>query len=143
MSREMSPEEVRAFLLHGSRTAKLATAFKDGQPHVMPVWFVLDGEDIVFTSPRDSAKGRHMRRDPRIALVVDDENPPYAFVHVRGTVTLSDDPDELLRYATEIGGRYMGADRAEEFGRRNAVPTEMVVRVKVERMITNGDVAGY
>jgi PPOX class probable F420-dependent enzyme len=142
MARAMSPEETRAFLLHGTRTAKVATASRDGQPHVMPVWFVLDGEDIVFTTARESVKGKHLRRDPRVSLLVDDQDPPYAFVHVRGRVTLIDDLDELLRYATEIGGRYMGAARAEEFGRRNAVPTEMVVRVSVERLITNADVAG-
>jgi PPOX class probable F420-dependent enzyme len=143
MSREMSASEVRSFMLHGTRTAKVATASRDGQPHVMPVWFVLDGEDIVFTTGRESVKGKHLRRDPRIALVVDDEDPPYAFVHVRGRVTISEDLDELLRFATEIGERYMGASRAEEFGRRNAVPEELLIRVTVERMITNADVAGY
>jgi nitroimidazol reductase NimA-like FMN-containing flavoprotein (pyridoxamine 5'-phosphate oxidase superfamily) len=39
----MSPEQIRAFLLHGRRTGKLAVAMKDGHPHVMPIWFVLDG----------------------------------------------------------------------------------------------------
>jgi PPOX class probable F420-dependent enzyme len=109
----------------------------------MPVWFVLDGDEIVFTTNRASVKGKHLRRDPRIALLVDDETPPYAFVHVRGRVTLSEDPEELLRAATGIGARYMGADRAEEFGRRNAVLGELVVRVTPERIVSNGDVAGY
>jgi PPOX class probable F420-dependent enzyme len=142
MAREMTDEEIRAFLLRGTRTAKVATMFKDGQPHVMPVWFVLDGEQIVFNTGRDSVKGKHLRRDPRIALLVDDETPPFAFVHVRGRVTLSEDPEELLRTATEIGARYMGAERAEEFGRRNAVPGELVVRVIAERVISDADVAG-
>jgi PPOX class probable F420-dependent enzyme len=143
MSREMNPAETRAFLLHGTRTAKVATASRDGHPHVMPVWFVLDGEEIVFTTGRESVKGKHLRRDPRIALVVDDEDPPYAFVHVRGRVTISEDLSELLRFATEIGARYMGASRADEFGRRNAVPEELLIRVASERLITNADVAGY
>jgi hypothetical protein len=142
MPREMTPDEVRAFLLHGTRTAKVATTFKDGQPHVMPVWFVLEGDDIVFNTGRDSVKGRHLRRDPRIALLVDDETPPFAFVHVRGRVTLSEDPDALLRTATEIGARYMGAEHAEEFGRRNGVPGELVVRVVAERLIAETDLAG-
>jgi PPOX class probable F420-dependent enzyme len=139
----MTAEEIRAFLMHGTRTAKVATVMPSGQPHVMPVWFVLDGEQIVFTTGRDSVKGRDLRRDPRIALLVDDENPPYAFVHVRGKVTISNDLDELLHFATEIGSRYMGADRAEEFGRRNAVPEELLIRVTPERVISNADVAGY
>jgi len=143
MPREMTPEERRAFLLHGTRTAKVATASKDGQPHVMPVWFVLDGDEIVFNTALDTVKGRHLRRDPRIALLVDDETPPFAFVHVRGRVELSEDPEELLRVATAIAARYMGGDRAEEFGRRNAVPGELVVRVTPERVFTMTDIAGY
>jgi PPOX class probable F420-dependent enzyme len=143
MPREMTPAEVRAFMLHRTRTAKVATAMKDGRPHVMPVWFVLDCEEIVFTTGADSVKGRNLRRDPRIALVVDEQIPPFAFVHVRGTVTLGEDLDALRRYATEIGGRYMGADRAEEFGRRNAVPGELLVRVRPERVIAQADLAGY
>jgi len=123
----MTSEEIRAFLSHGTRTAKLATSGPSGQPHVMPVWFALDGEELVFTTWGDSVKGRNLRRDPRAAIVVDEEVAPYAFVHIRGHVTLSEDLDELLRFATAIGGRYMGADQAEEFGRRNAVPGELLV----------------
>src|SRR5262245_5407497 len=110
MPRQMTTEEIRSFLLDGTRTAKVATAMADGRPHVMPVWFVLDGEQIVFTTGVNSVKGRNLRRDPRVAFVVDDQAPPYAFVHVRGRVTLHEDLDGLVRFATAIGARYMGAD---------------------------------
>jgi PPOX class probable F420-dependent enzyme len=143
MPREMTPPEVARFLMDGTRTAKVATTNSGGQPHVMPVWFVLDGNDLVFMTGARSVKGRNLRRDPRVALVVDDDVAPYAFVHIRGRATLSEDMDELLRFATEIGGRYMGPDRAEEFGRRNAVPGELLVRVIPERIIAETDVAGY
>ena len=142
MARTMTPDEVRAFLSHGTRTAKVATSGPDGQPHVMPVWFALDGEELVFTTWGDSVKGRNLRRDPRAALVVDDQVAPYAFVHIRGHVTLSEDLDEMLRFATVIGRRYMGADRAQEFGRRNAVPGELLVRLHPDRVIATADVAG-
>jgi PPOX class probable F420-dependent enzyme len=138
----MTPDEIHAFLCHGTRTAKLATSGPSGQPHVMPVWFVLDGEEMVFTTWSDSVKGRNLRRNPRAAVIVDDEVPPYAFVHIRGGVTLSEDPEELLRFATAIGSRYMGADRAGEFGRRNAVPGELLVRLRPDRVIATADVAG-
>lgn len=143
MPRKMTPEQVRSFISHGTRTAKAATVMKDGQPHVMPVWFVLDADQIVFTTGADTVKGRNLRRDPRIALVVEDDEPPFAFVHVRGHVTLHEDLGELLRLATAIGSRYMGESRAEEFGRRNAVPGELLVRVTPERVIAEADVAGY
>ena len=99
-------------------------------------------EQLLFTTGADSVKGRNLQRDPRIALLVDDDTPPYAFVHVRGRVTLHEDLDELLRFATAIGARYMGQDRAEEFGKRNAVPGELLVRVTPERVIAEYDVAG-
>src|SRR5205809_654960 len=84
MPHTMTPDEVRAFLSQGTRTAKVATSGPGGQPHVMPVWFVLDGEELVFTTGGDSVKGRNLRRDPRAAVVVDEEVAPYAFVHIRG-----------------------------------------------------------
>jgi PPOX class probable F420-dependent enzyme len=142
MPRAMTPAEIQAFLSHGTRTAKLATSGPSGQPHVMPVWFVLDGEEVVFTTSGDSVKGRNLRRDPRAAVIVDAEVAPYAFVHIRGHVTLSEDLEQVLGFATAIGGRYMGAARAEEFGRRNAVPGELLVRLRPERVIAMADVAG-
>jgi PPOX class probable F420-dependent enzyme len=142
MPHTMTPDEVSAFLSHGTRTAKVATSGPGGQPHVMPVWFMLDGEELVFTTWGDSVKGRNLRRNPRAAVIVDEEVAPYAFVHIRGHVTLNEDLEELLRFATAIGGRYMGADRAGEFGRRNAVPGELMVRLRPERVIATADVAG-
>lgn len=67
--------------------------------------------------------------------VVDEEVPPYGFIHVRGRAEISEDPEQLLRFATEIGARYMGVDRAEEFGTRNAVPGELLIRVTPEHLI--------
>jgi PPOX class probable F420-dependent enzyme len=135
MAREMSADEVREFLSRGTRTAKLATTMRDGSPHVMPVWFVLEGDELVFNTHADTVKGRNLTRDPRASMLVDDERPPFAFVHMRGRVALSKDSAELLRTATEIAGRYMGADRAAQFGARNAVADELVVRFRPERVI--------
>ena len=141
MPHEMTPDEVRAFLTHGTRTAKLATTMADGAPHVMPVWFVLDGEQLVINTGTGTVKARDLRRDPRVSIVVDDEAPPYAFVHIRGRAVLSDDLDEVRRFATLIGGRYMGADRAEEFGARNGVAGEILLRVTPERVIAVSELA--
>jgi PPOX class probable F420-dependent enzyme len=137
----MTPEQLRAFLGVGTRTGKLATVRRDGRPHVVPIWFVLDGDELVFTTGRGSVKAQAMRRDPRVCLCVDDERPPYAFAMVEGTVTMSEDLDEMLPLATAIGRRYMGADSAEQFGRRNAVPGEVLVRVTPTRVLAEFDVA--
>jgi PPOX class probable F420-dependent enzyme len=138
---DMNPERRRAFLEHGTRTAKLATTRADGRPHVAPVWFVLDGDDIVFTTAATSIKGRNLARDPRLCLAVDDETPPFAFVLIEGAGSISEDPDELRRFATLIGGRYMGADRAEEYGRRNGVAGELLVRVTPSNIVARDAIA--
>lgn len=132
---QMSSAEWRDFLQTGTRTGKLATIRADGRPHVVPVWFVLDGDDLVFTTGAESVKGQTLRRDPRVGLCVDDERPPYSFVFVDGTAKLSEEPDELLHWATRIGVRYMGEDRGEEFGRRNGAPGELLVRVAIDHIV--------
>jgi hypothetical protein len=63
-------------------------------------------------------------------------------VQVQGVAELSEDPAELIRTATAIGARYMGAERAEEFGRRNGVPGELLVRLRPTRVVTNFNVTG-
>ena len=128
-------DDVIEFLAEGTRTAKLGYVAADGRPLVAPVWFVVDGRELVFNTGRDTTKGRALRRDPRVVVCVDDERPPFSFVQVQGEVTLSEDPEELIATATRIGGRYMGADRAQEFGRRNGVPGELVVRVRPTKIV--------
>ena len=139
--REMSDEERRAFLLAGTRTGKLATVRRDGRPHVVPIWFVLDRDDVLLTTGADTVKGRNLRRDPRVCLCVDDEEPPFSFVMVEGEAEASEDHDDLLRWATRLGGRYMGADRAEEFGRRNAVEGELLVRISPSKIVAQAAIA--
>lgn len=140
---DMTAEEVRAFLTaEPARTAKVATVRQDGSPHVAPVWIAVDDDGaILFTTAADTLKGRSLVRDGRVALCLDDERPPFAFVLVEGTVEISDDPDALLRWATVIGGRYMGADQAEAYGRRNGVPGELLVRVRPTRTVAKKDIA--
>ena len=101
----------------------------DGRPLVAPVWFVVDRGELAFNTHKDTAKGRALARDPRVVMCVDDPRPPYSFVQVQGIASISEDPLDLLDIATRAGGRYMGADQAEKYGRRNGVPGELVVRI--------------
>src|SRR2546427_113447 len=111
--RERSPDEPHAFLAQGPRTGKPAGARANGAPHVARIWFVRDGDALVFTTGAGTVKGKALARDPRVAICVDDEDPPFAFVIVEGVAELSADVDEMLVWATRIGGRYMAADVAE------------------------------
>ncbi|TYK44928.1 PPOX class F420-dependent oxidoreductase [Actinomadura decatromicini] len=131
----MTDAEWRAFVMAGTRTGKAAVTAADGTPHVTPVWFVLDGDDVLFNTARATVKGRALARDPRVSICVDDQTPPYSYVMMRAEASLVEDLDEMRRWATVIGGRYMGADRAEEFGARNAVPTEYLVRARITKVV--------
>ena len=139
----MTESELRAFLLaEPARPAILATTRKDGRPHAAPVWYAVDDDGtLVFTTGDNTVKGRNLARTPVAVLTVQDDGAPYSFAMLEGTVTLDDDLAAVRHWATVIGGRYMGADRAQEYGARNGVPGELVVRFTVTKAVTAADVA--
>lgn len=139
---KLTHAESLAFLGERPRTAKLATVRSDGRPHVAPIWFALDGEELVFTTWHTTVKAANLRHDPRVCLCVDDDAPPFAFVIVEGLAALSEEPGELLAWATRIAGRYMGAEQAEAYGRRNGVPGELLVRVRPTHLLGQANIAG-
>jgi PPOX class probable F420-dependent enzyme len=143
---KMSEDEVRTFMRFGSRTGKLATVRPDGSPHVVPVWFDFDDAngDLIFLTRTQSVKAANIRAEPRISLAVDEEVSPFAFARLDGEATLTDvedDPGAALYWSTLTCRRYVGDDRADEFGRRNAVPGESVVRVRPTRLMGETGVA--
>jgi len=139
--KHMTDAQWREFVMSGTRTGKLAVTRADGRPHVTPLWFVLDGDDLVFTTYASGVKARSLRHDPRAARCVDDQQPPFSFAMIEGTATLSEDLDALRHWAAVLGGRYMGADRAEEFAARNGVPGELLVRLHIAKVIAFADVS--
>jgi PPOX class probable F420-dependent enzyme len=132
--------EIRAFLAEGTRTGIVAWTGASGRPYAAPVWFVVEGDELLFTTVAASAKGKAFRRDPRISLTAQLSEPPYAYVQVQGVVELSEDLLEVRRVATLAGARYMGESRAEEFGARNGVPGELVVRLRPAKVLATLDV---
>jgi PPOX class probable F420-dependent enzyme len=137
MSRRMTGDEWKAFVLAPpARTAKLAVVRADGRPHVAPIWVDLDDDGtIVFNTGAATLKGKAIRRDPRVSLCIDDDRPPFSFVIIEGRAEIVADDHEKLVWATRIAGRYMGADQAAAYGRRNAVPDELLVRVSPTKVV--------
>ncbi|MDJ0407160.1 PPOX class F420-dependent oxidoreductase [Rhodococcus erythropolis] len=137
----MNDDQWRTFVSAGTRTGKLATIRGDGSPHVAPLWFALDGDELVFQTEITSVKGRNLARDPRFALVVDDERPPYSFVLFQGTARIDSDPGEARRWAGRLGARYMGEDRAEEYADRNGGSGIVTVHGHIDNVIAFDGVA--
>ncbi len=142
MPEVMSELEWRAFISTGHRTGKLGVVRADGRPTVLPIWFVLDDDDVIRTQISiDSAKARAIRHEPRVCLTVDDEDPPHAFVMIEAIATEVRDPVVVRRVAYDCGARYMGAARAEEMAERNSGPGECVIEIRPTRVIAERDIS--
>ncbi|MGH9978508.1 MAG: PPOX class F420-dependent oxidoreductase [Nitrososphaeraceae archaeon] len=150
----MSNKEIKKFLTQGTFTAKIATVKKDGSPHVVPIWFVLDDEqydrkvnkigDIIFTTYEDSLKARNIERDNRVSVCVDDQTPQYSFVTISGTAKIFRyKHNELLKWATKIARRYMGMSNAKAYGERNSTEGAVLVRIKPTKIIAQKDTAEW
>lgn len=132
----MTPDDVVAFMREGSRTGKLAVTRADGRPHVSPIWFDFDDAtgELVFLTHESSVKGACLTRDGRVSICVDVMDFPFDFARIDGEVAsltpYDDDPEGMLHWSTTTCRRYVGAERADEFGRRNAAPGELLVRIR-------------
>jgi PPOX class probable F420-dependent enzyme len=140
----MSKNEIKDFLLQGTFTGKLGTINKDGTPHVVPIWYTVDGEDnIIFNTSDKSVKATNIRRDNRVRLCVDDQTPLFSFVTINGIAEIiSNEPSEVYKWAKIIAARYMGYNKSEEYGRRNSAEGELLVKIKPIRVIGEKNVAG-
>jgi PPOX class probable F420-dependent enzyme len=139
---KMTEAEAWVFLEIGSRPATFATVRPDGRPHAVPTWYAVDGREIVFTTWHTTVKASNLRADGHVAVVVQDPEPPYDYAAVEGIAELIDDLALCREISTRLGAKYMGADRAEEFGRRNGVEGELVVRIRPTRIHGFRAVAG-
>lgn len=138
----VTDEEAWRFLREGNRPAVFSSLRADGWPHAVPTWYAVDGDGLVFTTWHRTVKAANIRRDPRVAAVVQDTAPPYDDVAIEGEARLIDCLPQCRAISTVLGAKYMGADRAEEFGARNGVEGELVVRIRPTRIHGNAEVAG-
>jgi len=127
-------------------TGKLATVKKDGSPHVVPIWFILDdidnSDNIIFTTGSTSVKARNIQRDDRVSICIDDQTPPFSFVIVYGIAKIQQfNQNELLKWATKIAERYMGKDNA--YGARNSTEGELLVRIKPLNIVAEKNIAAW
>lgn len=140
--RPMTGDEWMQFVTAAPRPAVLATTRADGRPHAAPIWIDVEEGAVWFNTGADTVKGRNLARTGVASIVVQDDHPPFSFVMVEGTVELIDDVDRVRAWAARLGGRYMGADRADEYGARNGVPGELLVKLTPTKVVSALDVAG-
>ena len=103
-------EKARAFL-NEKRFAVLATINSDGTPQLTTMWYLLEGDTIVMNTKAGRIKERNMRRDPRIAICVEDG---YNYVTISGTVEMIDDPEIAQQDIYRLAVRYDGEEAARQ-----------------------------
>ena len=128
-------------ILGGPHLSVLATTNADGAPQMSVIFVKPDGDDILFSTIEGRRKTRNMLRDPRVALCVDDEQPPFAFAIIEGTVSISRDLGEMLPLSVAIARRHMGDEKAEQYGRRNVVDGELLLRLHRGRVTAVADIS--
>lgn len=143
MPERMSEIEIRQFLLATpARTGKVATVRADGRPHVAPIWYTLEEDTLLFTTWHETVKAANLEERPHVAVCVDDEQSPFSYAILEGIARVDEEAPDLKYWATRIAARYMGEGQAAAFGERNAVPGEWLVRVHIDKMFGEKNVAG-
>jgi PPOX class probable F420-dependent enzyme len=103
----MSPGEAQAFLEAG-RTLLVASLHRDGRPHLVPMWYVVEDGKVIFRSFTRSQKIRNLQRDPRLSVLVE-TGEAYAElrgVMIEGLARLIDDPAYVLALYGKLAARY-------------------------------------
>jgi PPOX class probable F420-dependent enzyme len=127
----MFTDDARAFL-SVPRLARLATIDADGYPHVVPIWFGLDGDDLVFMSDRETAKVRNALANPRGAATVGGERGDGGGYLIRGELSVYDDVGHAV--AHQLLDHYETPARAKELAAEWANDDIVVIRLKPTRI---------
>ncbi|GGK18415.1 hypothetical protein GCM10011583_57830 [Streptomyces camponoticapitis] len=105
MAPSLLSEELKK-LLDGPVFVAIATIQPDGSPQVSPVWVKRDGEDILISTAEGRRKTENLRRDPRVTVMLQPFDAPYAYAEIRGTATLSTEGGQEL--IDELSVKYTG-----------------------------------
>jgi PPOX class probable F420-dependent enzyme len=113
MRRDLGPDDL-GDLLEQSLVAVLATYRRDGTVILSPVWHEWRAGGFNVVTNGDGMKVRHLRRDPRAAIVVSESFPPYRGIEVQGKARLEPIDGAVRRIAT----RYLGESDGAAYARR-------------------------
>lgn len=113
----------------GKHFGVVGTIGEDGRPQTSVVWVDWDGENVVFNTTNKRAKGRNLRRNPRVSISVWDNDDPYRYFEVEGPVEL--DEEGAGDHIEELSQRYEGKSFHTPFDR-------VIVRIAPERVLDHG-----
>jgi PPOX class probable F420-dependent enzyme len=134
---KMTDEERHAFL-DEQRIVQVTTLGPNGRPHLMPLWYVPDGDDLIGWTYAKSQKTKNLERDPRATIGIDTgvEYQELRGVMMECDVEIERDPDEVVKYGIALIRRYApGVEGAEDAFRAQAVK-RVGLRFRPTRTVT-------
>ncbi len=131
----MTPEAIEKFLRE-PHIANLATVRPDGSPHVAPVWFLYDGEQVVVMAEKSALKIRNIAHEPRVMLSIATDAEPYEYVLVSGDAAITFDDEDGPGLLRTIAVHYKGEAEGEEYAETTGKELDLcVIRVRPEKII--------
>lgn len=123
-------DAARAFV-DAPELATIATVEPSGQPQLSPVWVTRDGDDILFSTTADRRKPANIARNDRVSVLIVPRDSPYTYLEVRGTATLTPDPDGAL--IQELAQKYTGQPWDDAPGTER-----LIVRITPHKVLVRG-----
>jgi PPOX class probable F420-dependent enzyme len=127
---DMTQDEIAAYLAEPGHDLIIATVNAEGQPHVVPVWYIMDGGDVVFSTGYGGVKGRNMRANPKVAACVSQPADPIMFVSVQGDAVEVADVGEKRRLVSAIMRKHGDSGTPE-----GDMTDTFVVRIKARSVV--------
>ncbi len=95
-------------LARGKNFAALTTLLPSGHPQTQVMWVDADGRHLLINTEVHRQKYRNVGRDPRVTLMIWDNEDPYRFVEVRGEVVEKVKGPGARRHIDELSQKYRG-----------------------------------
>jgi PPOX class probable F420-dependent enzyme len=131
------PEQVPdkfADLFKKKAFANLGTLMRDGSPQVTPVWCDYDGKHIRINSALGRVKDKNIRRDPRVALSIQDPENPYRYLEIRGKV-VDITQNGADAHIDSLAQKYLGQSK---YPYRQPGEVRVLYKIEPERFSSNG-----
>ena len=129
-STELLQHPASQALLHSKIPARLAYVWTDGTPRVVPVWFHWNGREIVLGTPPKAPKLKALKKNPKVALTIDDNTFPHKVLLVRGTARLETLNGVVPEYAL-AADRYFGEQQGKAWVAQMSSMIQQMVRITI------------
>ena len=138
MSIAMSPEEIEDFLSEGN-IARIATVKPDNSPHVTPVWYLWENNQLLIAIPKDSVKARNIRQNNKVAVTIDTDKAPNKGVIIEGTAKIEELTNEITRKIDRrMAAKYVKTEYLDEYIEWDSTQgvEYIYIRIRPEKIIS-------